>query len=231
MSGVTTKQRSQRSTASEIATLPWLKREAAFNRISKRNDRQRQRAEEDDDRRPDAQREEDLDRVEPYPRACVEAEIGVMNAVQAPQGGHRVKHHVLQVDREVEGKQSQRPGRPRRKRNPVQHPHAALCGQHGSREHGSPGDDSCGQGVQEDEPEVRRPAKSARLAELPSRARPFPNGHRAEYGEKGTETNPGFHAHGSWLTSMGRPEARHSGKPSTRRRARLPRARSAATAS
>jgi hypothetical protein len=57
--------------------------------------------------RLDRERQHYLDRVKPRSGGDVEIKIGVMDAMQPPQQRHRVKHDVLQVNREIEGKDHQ----------------------------------------------------------------------------------------------------------------------------
>ena len=44
----------------------------------------------------------DLDRMETRASGHVEVEVGVMHPMHTPQRGHRVKHHVLEVDGGIE---------------------------------------------------------------------------------------------------------------------------------
>ncbi|GER05581.1 hypothetical protein JCM17846_32630 [Iodidimonas nitroreducens] len=43
--------------------------------------------------------------MKPQARGHVEFQIGVMHAVQPPQGGHGVEHHMLEIDGEIEREQ------------------------------------------------------------------------------------------------------------------------------
>ena len=51
-----------------------------------------------DDSKLDAHRQQDFDGMEAQSRRHVEFEIGVVHAVQPPQGRHSMKHHVLEID-------------------------------------------------------------------------------------------------------------------------------------
>jgi hypothetical protein len=50
----------------------------------------------------DEHRQQNLDRVETQPGADVELEVGVVHAVEPPQGRHRMEEDMLEIDREVE---------------------------------------------------------------------------------------------------------------------------------
>jgi hypothetical protein len=64
MSGVTTIQRSRRSTPGGMRTLPWLNIEVALSKASKINTANRGCAYRNDHRRLDHERQQNLDRVE-----------------------------------------------------------------------------------------------------------------------------------------------------------------------
>ena len=65
-------------------------------------DGDRRRAEAGDDGELEAHREKNFNRMEPRTRRHVEVKIGVVHAVQPPKRRHRVEHHMLQIDREIE---------------------------------------------------------------------------------------------------------------------------------
>lgn len=60
------------------------------------------RAERRDHRQLDAHRDQDLDRMEPQADCGVKIKIGVVHPVQPPEPRHRMEHHMLKVDRQIE---------------------------------------------------------------------------------------------------------------------------------
>ena len=55
-----------------------------------------------DNRELDHHRDQDLDWMKAQAGRCIEFEVRMMHAVQAPGRRNGVKHHMLQVDRDVE---------------------------------------------------------------------------------------------------------------------------------
>ena len=116
MSGVTTSQRSTRSSPQGMRTLPWLNIDVAFSSTSKIRTAS--------GGAPSAATTASLISIDSRisigwkrsPVRDVEFEIGVMHAVQPPQRRHRMEQHVLQVDRKIEDDDRGHDGDPGRKR-------------------------------------------------------------------------------------------------------------------
>ena len=67
--------------------------------------------------------------MEAYPRGHIEAEVGVVDAVQPPQHRHRVKQNVLEIDRKVEQDHRQGNRQPARHRERVEKAPSARLGE------------------------------------------------------------------------------------------------------
>ena len=112
------------------------------------------RAKGSDDGKLDAHRDHDLGRMKAQAGRGVEVEIGVVHAVQPPEPRHRMEHHMLEVDREVEQQHREHEGDPDRQLEVVEEPPAALLG-HDRKPHAE--DRKCqpqDHGVERDEREV-----------------------------------------------------------------------------
>ncbi len=72
------------------------------------------RAEHGDDGQFDPHGQEDFHRVEAQAGGHVDFQIRMMHPVQPPQGRHGMKHDMLQVDRQVEGRYGDENGQPGR---------------------------------------------------------------------------------------------------------------------
>jgi hypothetical protein len=66
--------------------------------------------------------------VEAQPCRHVEFQIGMMHAMQPPQRRHRVKQHVLEVDREIEHEDRNEQRKPIRQTDHVRQAEAARLG-------------------------------------------------------------------------------------------------------
>ncbi len=73
-------------------------------------------------------RQDDLDGMEAGTGGRVEVEVGAAHAVQPPQRGHGVEHHVLEIDDEVEDDDRDRDLQRERKRDQVEDAPAVIGG-------------------------------------------------------------------------------------------------------
>ena len=124
MSGVTTIQRSTRSSRRNAHVAVVEHRRGIEQHLEDQHGHGR-RAERRDDGELDPHREQDLDRVEARSGRDVELEVGMMHAVQPPQRRHGMEQHVLQVDREIERNDGQQNRKPRGQADDIKEPPAA----------------------------------------------------------------------------------------------------------
>ena len=122
---------------------------------------QRRRANRRNDGELDEHREHNLDRVEAQPCRHVKFQIGMMHAMQPPQRRHRMKQHVLEVDREVEHEDRGEQRKPIRQPDHVQQAEAARLGHERKTDSGRGKQNSQQQRVDDHHTEIVRPTPRA----------------------------------------------------------------------
>ena len=137
MSGVTTIQRSTRSSRAGRRTLPWLNIEVALSSTSKMSTATAGA--------PSAATTPSLITIDSrisigWKRSAgghVELEVGVVHAVQPPQHRHGMEQHVLQVDGEVEEDHRGDDGEPGRRVESLEQAPAVRLGEKSHADRGS----------------------------------------------------------------------------------------------
>ena len=92
--------------------VPVIEHRGGVEQNFKDQDGERWRAERCHHAQLDPHRQQDLDRMKAYAGRNIELEVGVVHAVQAPEGRHRVEQNVLQIDGQIEQDDAKRNGRP-----------------------------------------------------------------------------------------------------------------------
>ena len=131
ISGVTTNNRSRRSSPSRQADVPVAEHRGPVQQDLEDEDRQGGNAEGRHRRKFDQRGEVDLQGVKAQPRGDVDVEIGVVHAVEAPEEREHVEHHVLEVDDQIEEQDADQDRRPEGHRQMVQGPPPAGGGEQG----------------------------------------------------------------------------------------------------
>ena len=149
-----------------------------------------------DDRQFDDHGEKDFNRVKTCACCDVEIQIGVVHAVQPPEGGHGVEHDVLEVDGEVEDQHRQQDRQPIRRRQTIQQPPAPLFGNE-RQTHSGRGDHEAQENrVKGDNTQIARPSDPARDRAPPAGHQNLPQRHEREHPKKEAEADSRFVRHG-----------------------------------
>ncbi len=192
MSGVTTSQRSTRSSGRGQAHVAVVEHGHAVEDHLEQDHRHHRWSQHHDGGELDEHGEDDLDGVEARPGGHVVIQVRVMHPVQAPQDRHRVHHDVLQPDDEIHGDHRDRNGKPERDLEVIEQP-PALRGREGRDAHRRRGEQQpqqdCVQGYQ---PQVVHPAYGLGDRQRPARGQHFPQRHDGEDAEKETEADGGL---------------------------------------
>ena len=150
----------------------------------------------------DAHRKEDFQGMEANPGGGVKIEVRVVHHVQAPKDGESMEHGMLQIDYKIEKHYADKDNQPMGQ--PALHhesPTATLI----QRSHVNCRDwknQTQGQSVDEDDPQIGKPATLFGCAIGPARGNPFPEAHEGQ--DPGKETKPygGFVAYNKFIHSI-----------------------------
>ncbi len=115
-----------------------------------------------------------------------------MHSMHPPQRGNRVKHHVLQVDSEVECHHRYQQCSPGTDRQIVEQTPATLFSQERHTNRPARQQDSEESGVQRDDREVAWPTLDPRIRSRAARRDRFPQHHCREDRDDRGESNNGF---------------------------------------
>src|SRR6185369_6833581 len=138
---------------------------------------------------------QDLDRVEAGAGAEVEVLIGMMHAVQPPEGRDGVEHDVLEVDRKIEQHDAERQGQPPWQRYGVEETPAALFRRQCHADHRARSEQANRDDIDEKQAEVVRPAGAAPVERPSARSGELPQRNRAEHRGESREADDCFALH------------------------------------
>jgi hypothetical protein len=111
----------------------------------------------------DQHREHNLDRMEARARGDIEVEVGMVHPMHPPKRGDRVKHHMLEVDGNIEQYNGRNDSHPSRNRQVVeQAPAPPFPGQCQTSRCGGE-QDSHERGIQRNDGQVARPTHEPRI--------------------------------------------------------------------
>ena len=132
----------------------------------------------------DAHRQQDFNRMEPEAGGNVELKIGMMHAMEAPERRHRMEHHMLEIDSEIQCQYRDDEGDPGRYVENVEQAPAAFlrqqCQPDRDDRKGQPHD----QRVDDDNAEIAAPAEKPRNFPPAPRRRHLPERHHQQDTEK-----------------------------------------------
>lgn len=112
--------------------VPVIEHGRAVEEDLEQDHRQGRRAQDHDGAGLDPEGDEDLDGVEPDPGGQVKVEIRMMDHVKPPQHRDRVKHHVLQVNDEIQRHHREHDFQPEGPRHDVEDPPSLHLDPHGN---------------------------------------------------------------------------------------------------
>ena len=104
----------------------------------------------------------------------VEFKIGVVHAMQPPQGGHRMENNMLKVDGKVEEQYRKRNGEPPAQAEKIEQAPALALRQHGEPDRRGGKQDPYDKRVDQHDAEIGRPAYPAPDALAPARLQQLP---------------------------------------------------------
>ena len=129
MSGVTTIQRRTRSSRCGQPHVAVVEHRGGVEQDFKDQDGDGRRAERRHHAQLDPHRQQNLDRMKAYAGRNIELEVGVVHAMQAPEGRHRMEQNVLEIDGQIEQDDAKRDCRPSRQVEGVEQSPASGFGQ------------------------------------------------------------------------------------------------------
>src|SRR5881409_2263290 len=154
--------------------------------------RERRCAQRDDDEELDAQRQQYLDGMKSRTGGHVHVQVGVVHSMEPPENGNGMKNAVLEVNRQVEQKQSEQPFQPRRPGQKVKETPAPRVREQ-SKAHSSCRSDNTRQhGINHNHSQIVGPPPPARNRPAPAAGNSLPGTHQREDAEKATQSNDGF---------------------------------------
>ena len=154
-----------------------------------KDDRYHRRSQGQDDRELDQHGQDDLDGVKARPGGQVVVQVGMVDPVQPPQGGHGVEKDVLGPDRQVQGDHRQGDRQPGVEGELIEQA-PALGGGRRRQPHGRDGEEQPQhQGIEHHQPQITGPASDLGNRQGPPGGAPLPQGHGGEDAKKGAETD------------------------------------------
>jgi len=130
--------------------------------------------------------------MEAQSRGHVELRVGVVHAVEAPQGRDGVKKDVLEVDGEIEDHHGTDEGDPSRHVHGVKEAQSLRLAEEGETHRRSGKNEPDEKAVHDHDPEIRRPATPAGNCLLASRGENLPQRHERENPKEDRGADDGF---------------------------------------
>ena len=140
----------------------------------------------------DQHRQDDLDGMEARPGGHIVIQIGMMNAMEAPQQGHRVNHDMLQVDHQVHGHHGDQDRPAQWQLVIVQQPPALTLGETRHAHGGGRKQQAQHEAVEKHQPQVVGPAPPTRQTQAPSGGFQLPQRHQQKHAKEETEPQRHF---------------------------------------
>ena len=137
-------------------------------------------------------------------RRHVEAEIGMVHAMQPPKGRYRMKQNVLKIDRKVECNDRYEDCHPIRRLEDVEQSPTVLFRQQGQTDRSNRIGHAHEDCIDHDDAQVVRPADHAGDLDPSARGRHLPYGHDGKHAQKCGKAQGRFSdkdciGHGPWL--------------------------------
>ena len=122
--------------------------------------------------------------MEPGPCGHIEVEVGVVHAVQPPERGHGMEHHMLKIDRQVENDDREQDFEPERQFDEIEKAPAPAFGNDGQCDRHQRDEKPHQRRIQRHQAQIGIPAQPARMGQPPARPRELPQGHNDENAEE-----------------------------------------------
>ena len=122
--------------------------------------------------------------MEPRPGGDIEVEVGVVHAVQPPERGHGMEHHMLKIDCQIENDDRERDFEPEWQFDEIEKAPAPAFGNDGQRDRHQRDEKPHQRRVQRRQAQIGIPAQPARLRQPPARPGKLPQGHKDKNAEE-----------------------------------------------
>jgi hypothetical protein len=163
-----------------------------FSSTSEDQHRQGGRPECGDHEELDSHGQQYFDRMEAQTRRYVEFQVGVMHAVQAPQGWHGMKQHILEVDRKIEQHDGEQQSQPPRQGDCVEQSPTVCSGGQCETDRRRWKQHAHEHGVEADDAQIVGPSYAAAYLVRPARKKFFAQGNQDKQCRADDEPDGGF---------------------------------------